>query len=169
MVSHCCSTWFDPNFPISFLPKIIIMYYNITTKTAQSYPHEIFSCLFIMYCVNGKTRSSLLIESNDSMILILILQLTYRDSVLSSDTRLHVNPIHFLVQCAVCQQLLGNLIQSKYYKFHHQTCSKHIYGTSTTPFSYTESAGNVSLTSFGTSHVEVSGLTRAPSTHVQCF
>ena len=29
------------------------------------------------------------------------------------------------------------------------------------PFLHTESAGNVSLTSFGTSHVEVSGLARA--------
>ena len=51
---------------------------------------------FVMYCVNGKPRSSLLLESTDSMILILILQWTYRDSVLSSDARLHVHPIHFL-------------------------------------------------------------------------
>ena len=51
---------------------------------------------FVMYCVNGKPRSSLLIESTDPMILILILQWTYRDSALSSDARLHVNPIHFL-------------------------------------------------------------------------
>ena len=36
---------------------------------------------FVMYCVNGKPRSSLLKESTDSMILILILQWTYRDSV----------------------------------------------------------------------------------------
>ena len=35
-------------------------------------------------------------------ILILILQWTYRDSVLSSAARLHVNPIHFLVRHAVC-------------------------------------------------------------------
>ena len=57
---------------------------------------------FVMYCVNGKPRS--LIESTDSMILILILilQWTYRDSVLSSDARLHVNPIHFLARRAVC-------------------------------------------------------------------
>ena len=57
---------------------------------------------FVMYCVNGKPRSSLLIESTDSMILILILQWTYRDSVVSSDARLHVHPIHFLarVHCA---------------------------------------------------------------------
>ena len=53
---------------------------------------------FVRYCVNGKPRSSLLIESTDSMILILIiLQWTYRDSILSSDARLHVHPIHFLV------------------------------------------------------------------------
>ena len=32
---------------------------------------------------------------------------------------------------------------------------------STTPFSHTESAGNVSLTSFGTPHVEVTGLVHA--------
>ena len=59
---------------------------------------------FVMYCVNGKRRSSLLIESTDSMILILILilQWTYRDSVLSSDARLHVHPIHFLARRAVC-------------------------------------------------------------------
>ena len=46
----------------------------------------------------------ILIESTDSMILILILilQWTYRDSVLSSDARLHVNPIHFLARRAVC-------------------------------------------------------------------
>ena len=55
---------------------------------------------FVMYCVNGKPRSSLLIESTDSMILIL--QWTYRDSVLSSDARLHVHPIHFLARHAVC-------------------------------------------------------------------
>ena len=36
------------------------------------------------------------------LILILILQWTYRDSVLSSDARLHVNPIHFLARRAVC-------------------------------------------------------------------
>ena len=40
---------------------------------------------FVMYCVNGKPRSSLLIESTDSMI---ILQWTYCDSVVSSDVRL---------------------------------------------------------------------------------
>ena len=61
---------------------------------------------FVMYCVNGKPRSSLLIESTNSMILLLILllilQWTYRDSVLSSDARLHVNPIHFLARRAVC-------------------------------------------------------------------
>ena len=62
---------------------------------------------FVMYCVNGKPRSSLLIESTDSMIestdsMILILQCTYRDSVLSSDARLHVNTIHFLARRAVC-------------------------------------------------------------------
>ena len=59
---------------------------------------------FVMYCVNGKPRSSLLIESTDCMILILILilQWTYRDSVLSSDARLHVHPIHFLARRAVC-------------------------------------------------------------------
>ena len=59
---------------------------------------------FVMYCVNGKPRSSLLIESTDSMILILILilQWTYRDSVVSFDARLHVHPIHFLArhECA---------------------------------------------------------------------
>ena len=32
----------------------------------------------------------------------LILQWTYRDSVLSSDARLHVHPIHFLARRAVC-------------------------------------------------------------------
>ena len=44
------------------------------------------------------------IESTDSMILILILilQWTYRDSVLFSDARLHVHPIHFLARRAVC-------------------------------------------------------------------
>ena len=53
---------------------------------------------FVMYCVNGKLRSSLLIESTDSMINIIIPQWTYRDSVLSSDARLHVNPIRFLAR-----------------------------------------------------------------------
>ena len=59
---------------------------------------------FVMYCVNGKPRSSLLIESTDSMILllILILQWTYRDSVVTSDARLHVHQIHFLARRAVC-------------------------------------------------------------------
>ena len=37
-----------------------------------------------------------------SMILILILQWTYHDSVVSSDARLHLNPIHFLARRAVC-------------------------------------------------------------------
>ena len=40
------------------------------------------------------------IESTDSMIHLL--QWTYRDSVLSSDARLHVKPIHFLARRAVC-------------------------------------------------------------------
>ena len=31
-----------------------------------------------------------------------LLQWTYRDSVLSSDARLHVHPIHFLARRAVC-------------------------------------------------------------------
>ena len=67
---------------------------------------------FVMYCVNGKPRSSLLIESTDSMIestdsmililILILLQWTYRDSVLSSDARLHVHPIHFLARRAVC-------------------------------------------------------------------
>ena len=59
---------------------------------------------FVMYCVNGKPRSSLLIESTDSMIfiliLILLLQWTYRDSVLSSDARLHVDPFSSATWCA---------------------------------------------------------------------
>ena len=43
------------------------------------------------------------LESTNSMILILIILLwTYRDSVLSSDARLHVNPFHFLARRAVC-------------------------------------------------------------------
>ena len=33
-----------------------------------------------------------------SIIIIIIPQWTYRDSVLSSDARLHVNPIHFLAR-----------------------------------------------------------------------
>ena len=49
-------------------------------------------------------KTSLILKSTDSMILplILILQWTYRDSVLSSDARLHVHPIHFLARRAVC-------------------------------------------------------------------
>ena len=35
-------------------------------------------------------------------VLILILQWSYRNSVLSSDARLHVNPIHFIARRAVC-------------------------------------------------------------------
>ena len=42
------------------------------------------------------------LESTDSDSYILILQWTYRDSVVSSDARLHVNPIHFLARRAVC-------------------------------------------------------------------
>ena len=41
----------------------------------------------------------------DCMILIFIfilLQWTYRDSVVTSDARLHVNPIHFLARRTVC-------------------------------------------------------------------
>ena len=38
----------------------------------------------------------------EGLILILILQWTYHDSVLYSDARLHVNPIHFLARRAVC-------------------------------------------------------------------
>ena len=82
-----------------------------------------------------------------------------RDSVLSSDARLHVNPIHFLARRAACERLLGNSTQSKS-KFHHQTCSKL---ASTTPFSYSVSwqrQFNV-IRNLYTSHVEVSGLARA--------
>ena len=35
------------------------------------------------------------VKKSPFRLLILILQWTYRDSVLSSDARLHVNPIHF--------------------------------------------------------------------------
>ena len=49
-----------------------------------------------------KTSLIPIIESTDSMNLILILQWTYRDSVLSSDARLPLNPIHFLARHAVC-------------------------------------------------------------------
>ena len=68
----------------------------------ESVPSPRYSpvCPFVIYYVNGKLRSSLLIESTNSMILIL--QWTYRDSVLSSDARLHVNLIHFLARRAVC-------------------------------------------------------------------
>ena len=95
---------------------------------------------FVMYCVNGKTRSSLLIESTDSMIIIIIiLQWTWRDSVLSSDARLHVNPIYFLARRAECYWFLVNSTQSKS-KFPHQTCSKL---TSTTPLLHTKTAASL--------------------------
>ena len=52
---------------------------------------------FVMYCVNGKPRSSLLIESTDyydSSSYSYYTPVDLRDSVLSSDARLHVNAIH---------------------------------------------------------------------------
>ena len=36
------------------------------------------------------------------MIIIILLQWTYHDSVLSSNARLHVNPIQFLARRAEC-------------------------------------------------------------------
>ena len=38
----------------------------------------------------------------DSFLILILLQWTYRDSVLSSDARLHVHPIRFLARRAVC-------------------------------------------------------------------
>ena len=38
---------------------------------------------FVMYCVNGKPRSSLLIESTDSMIVIIIIIILSADLVFS--------------------------------------------------------------------------------------
>ena len=40
---------------------------------------------FVMYCVNGKPRSSLLIESTDSMILILKTEKTFKNEQRSKD------------------------------------------------------------------------------------
>ena len=71
---------------------------------------------------------------------------------------LHVHyAMHVLYSQPTRLTHLSNSTQSKS-KFHHQTYTKL---TATTPFSYIESAGNVSQTSFGTSHVEVSSLARA--------
>ena len=48
-------------------------------------------------------KTSLILTYRVFRVLILILlQWTYRDSVLSSDARLHVHPIHFLARRAVC-------------------------------------------------------------------
>ena len=103
---------------------------------------------FVMYCVNGKPRSSLLIESTDSMILILILilllQWTYRDSVLFSDARLHVHPIHFLARRAVC-----NVFSVTRPSQNRSFTIKHTISLPLRRHSCTESAGNVSQTSFG--------------------
>ena len=46
-------------------------------------PRDIRS--FVMYCVNGKPRSSLLIESTDSMILILKTEKTFKNEQRSKD------------------------------------------------------------------------------------
>ena len=77
---------------------IIIINFPYSTCIRSFFGSSILTSLFILKMF---FRS---LESTDSMILILILilQWTYRDSVLSSDARLHVHPIHFLARRAVC-------------------------------------------------------------------
>ena len=61
---------------------------------------------FVMYCVNGESGLSLLIESTDSMIYRLYDSSSFFSGpsaiVSSSDAHLHVNPLHFLARNAVC-------------------------------------------------------------------
>ena len=47
---------------------------------------------FVMYCVNGKPRSSLLIESTDSMILILKTEKTFKNEQRSKDAAAKKRP-----------------------------------------------------------------------------
>ena len=47
---------------------------------------------FVMYCVNGKPRSSLLIESTDSMILILKTEKTFKNEHRSKDAAAKKRP-----------------------------------------------------------------------------
>ena len=47
---------------------------------------------FVMYCVNGKPRSSLFIESTDSMILILKTEKTFKNEQRSKDAAAKKRP-----------------------------------------------------------------------------
>ena len=146
---------------------------------------------FVIYCVNGKPRSSLLIESTDSMILLLliiVLQWTYRDSVLSSDARLHVNPIHFLARRALCngfsvtrpslnQSFTIRHAVSLPLRRHSRSQSQLVTSLVPRPRLLqrrrwdlgTRLAGNISLTSFGIPRTWKSRDSRARAvTHVRC-
>ena len=91
VVSRSC-VWLVVKRYIDILTIIINFPYS--TCIRSFFDSNILTSLFIFKMF---FRS---LESIDSMILIL--QWTYRDSILSSDARLHVNPIHFLAQRAVC-------------------------------------------------------------------
>ena len=71
----------------------IIIHFSYSTCISSFFVSSIPTSLFILKMF---FRSFLI------LILILILQWNYHDSVLSSDARLHVNPIHFLARRAVC-------------------------------------------------------------------
>ena len=61
--------------------------YSFYWKSAVEHDGGVLKCVivypardirpFVMYCVNGKPRSSLLIESTDSMIIIMLNIITY--------------------------------------------------------------------------------------------
>ena len=73
----------------------IIINFSYSTCISSFFGSSIPTSLFIF-----KMFFPSLDLSTDSMIII-ILQWAYRDRVLSSDARLHVNLIHFLVRRAV--------------------------------------------------------------------
>ena len=89
--------WSLRGVPLYIDILIIIINFPYSTCIRSFFGSSILTSLFIFKMF---FRS---LESTDSMILILILlQWTYRDSVVSPDARLHVNPIHFLARRAVC-------------------------------------------------------------------
>ena len=64
---------------------------------------------FVMYCVNGKPRSSLLIESTDSMIII------SKTSIIMLATSQHLNNLYPFAILSLCNRaplFLENFVQT---------------------------------------------------------
>ena len=85
--TYACKLVSNPNVPI-FLPRVCTLVLFILLEISRRTRWWCLKCVivypardirpFVMYCVNGKPRSSLLIESTDSLIVKSVLNIYIR-------------------------------------------------------------------------------------------